>query len=140
MMPQATVNGSNGTSNAPKRILINAFDMSTVGHLSPGQWKNPKDKSGTKRKLDYWINLARLLERGGINALFLADTYGGYDTYEGSLDNCIRRAAQWPMTDPTIVSDVKSENLLEVLIKTANICHGSSDEASKLRNHSLHIV
>ncbi|RXG42490.1 hypothetical protein VDGE_07862 [Verticillium dahliae] len=43
-----------------------------------------------------------LLERGGINALFLADTYGGYDTYEGSLDNCIRRAAQWPMTDPTI--------------------------------------
>lgn len=44
------------------------------------------------------------MERGGINALFLADTYGGYDTYEGSLDNCIRRAAQWPMTDPTIVS------------------------------------
>jgi alkanesulfonate monooxygenase SsuD/methylene tetrahydromethanopterin reductase-like flavin-dependent oxidoreductase (luciferase family) len=36
--------------------------------------------------------------------LFLADTYGGYDTYEGSLDNCIRRAAQWPVTDPTIVS------------------------------------
>jgi hypothetical protein len=22
-----------------KRILLNAFDMSTVGHLSPGQWK-----------------------------------------------------------------------------------------------------
>lgn len=53
--------------------------------------------------MDYWIELAKLLERGGINALFLADTYGGYDTYEGSLDNCIRRAAQWPVTDPTIV-------------------------------------
>jgi FMN-dependent oxidoreductase (nitrilotriacetate monooxygenase family) len=52
--------------------------------------------------LEYWIELAKLLDRGGINALFLADTYGGYDTYEGSLDNCIRRAAQWPMTDPTI--------------------------------------
>ncbi|KAK8033919.1 bacterial luciferase-like protein [Apiospora marii] len=85
-----------------KKILINAFDMSTVGHLSPGQWKNPTDKSATKRDLKYWIELAQLLERGGINALFLADTYGGYDTYEGSLDNCIRRAAQWPMTDPTI--------------------------------------
>jgi alkanesulfonate monooxygenase SsuD/methylene tetrahydromethanopterin reductase-like flavin-dependent oxidoreductase (luciferase family) len=81
--------------------------MSTVGHLSPGQWKNPKDKSATKRKLDYWIDLAKLLERGGINALFLADTYGGYDTYEGSLDNCIRRAAQWPMTDPTIVCRIQ---------------------------------
>jgi alkanesulfonate monooxygenase SsuD/methylene tetrahydromethanopterin reductase-like flavin-dependent oxidoreductase (luciferase family) len=104
-----------------KEILINAFDMSTIGHLSPGQWKvgaathsaltattnklqNPSDKSTTKRKLDYWIDLAKLLEKGDINALFLADTYGGYDTYEQSLDECIRRAAQWPVTDPTIVS------------------------------------
>ncbi|KAI4742854.1 bacterial luciferase-like protein [Aureobasidium sp. EXF-12298] len=85
-----------------KEILINAFDMSTIGHLSPGQWKNPSDKSTTKRKLDYWIDLAKLLEKGDINALFLADTYGGYDTYEQSLDECIRRAAQWPVTDPTI--------------------------------------
>ncbi|KAF2826639.1 Nitrilotriacetate monooxygenase component A/pristinamycin IIA synthase subunit A [Ophiobolus disseminans] len=101
-MPEVTTNATNGTAGPKKKILINAFDMSTVGHLSPGQWKNPKDKSATKRKLKYWIDLAKLLDRGGINALFLADTYGGYDTYEGSLDNCIRRAAQWPMTDPTI--------------------------------------
>ncbi|KAH8700474.1 xenobiotic compound monooxygenase, DszA family [Talaromyces proteolyticus] len=87
---------------AKKHILLNAFDMSTVGHLSPGQWKDPNDRSATKRGLDYWVNLAKTLERGDINALFLADTYGGYDTYEDSLDNCIRRAAQWPMTDPTI--------------------------------------
>ncbi|KAF2718734.1 coenzyme dependent N5,N10-methylene tetrahydromethanopterin reductase [Polychaeton citri CBS 116435] len=85
-----------------RQVLLNAFDMSTIGHLSPGQWKDPQDRSTTKRRLDYWINLAKLLERGDINALFLADTYGGYDTYESSLDNCIRRAAQWPMTDPTI--------------------------------------
>ncbi|RSM00747.1 hypothetical protein CDV31_011672 [Fusarium ambrosium] len=91
-----------GKDEKKKQILINAFDMSTVGHLSPGQWKNPVDKSATKRDLQYWIDLAKLLDRGGVNALFLADTYGGYDTYEGSLDNCIRRAAQWPMTDPTI--------------------------------------
>jgi hypothetical protein len=25
--------------NGKKHILLNAFDMSTVGHLSPGQWK-----------------------------------------------------------------------------------------------------
>ncbi len=66
--------------------------------------QNPVDKSATKRTLGYWIELAKLLDKGGFNALFLADTYGGYDTYEGSLDNCIRRAAQWPVTDPTIVS------------------------------------
>lgn len=109
------------TNALKKHILLNAFDMSTVGHLSPGQWKvrtdtlellvfvlmrmqDPKDRSATKRKLKYWTDLAQLLDRGGFNALFLADTYGGYDTYESSLDNCIRRAAQWPMTDPSIVS------------------------------------
>ncbi|KAJ5896400.1 Nitrilotriacetate monooxygenase component A/pristinamycin IIA synthase subunit A [Penicillium subrubescens] len=97
---QGQIGSANGSGK--KQILINAFDMSTVGHLSPGQWKNPKDKSATKRKLEYWIELAKLLERGGINALFLADTTGGYDTYEGKLDECIRRAAQWPVTDPTI--------------------------------------
>lgn len=30
-------NGPAGTGK--KHILLNAFDMSTVGHLSPGQWK-----------------------------------------------------------------------------------------------------
>ena len=72
-------------------------------HLVNHEVKNPQDRSATKRSLEYWIELAKLLERGNINALFLADTYGGYDTYEGSVDNCIRRAAQWPVTDPIIV-------------------------------------
>lgn len=119
----AGINSEHDLGNGKKQILLNAFDMSTIGHLSPGQWKvrandrtghtdhqrltkqqNPADKSTTKRDLEYWIELAKLLERGGINALFLADTYGGYDTYEGKLDECIRRAAQWPVTDPNIVS------------------------------------
>ncbi|OIW24557.1 xenobiotic compound monooxygenase, DszA family [Coniochaeta ligniaria NRRL 30616] len=94
--------GEHDLGNGKKHILLNAFDMSTIGHLSPGQWKNPVDKSTTKRDLEYWIELAKLLERGGINALFLADTFGGYDTYQGKLDECIRRAAQWPVTDPSI--------------------------------------
>jgi hypothetical protein len=30
----------NASNNEPKKkIIINAFDMSTIGHLSPGQWK-----------------------------------------------------------------------------------------------------
>lgn len=35
-----STNGENGTKlEGKKQILLNAFDMSTVGHLSPGQWK-----------------------------------------------------------------------------------------------------
>lgn len=34
----------NGTSALKKKqILLNAFDMSTIGHLSPGQWKVRND-------------------------------------------------------------------------------------------------
>lgn len=84
--------------------------LNTIRYLT-NHVQNPHDRSATKRKLQYWIDLAKLLDRGSINALFLADTYGGYDTYEGSLDNCIRRAAQWPMTDPTIVRAFSSFDL-----------------------------
>lgn len=35
----ATINTRHDLGNGKKHILLNAFDMSTVGHLSPGQWK-----------------------------------------------------------------------------------------------------
>jgi hypothetical protein len=88
-----------------KRIFLNAFDMFTVGHLSFGQWRNPKDASATKRRdLSYWANLAKLLEEGDINALFLADTFGQYDIYKGSTEPGFRAGAQFPMGDLAIVS------------------------------------
>jgi hypothetical protein len=88
-----------------KRIFINAFEMFTVGHLSFGQWRNPKDRSATKRRdLSYWVELAKLLERGDINALFLADAYGQYDIYKGSSEPGIKTGAQFPMADPAVVS------------------------------------
>lgn len=35
----ATTQNGSAANNGKKQILLNAFDMSTVGHLSPGQWK-----------------------------------------------------------------------------------------------------
>ncbi|EXJ86818.1 hypothetical protein A1O3_03772 [Capronia epimyces CBS 606.96] len=88
-----------------KRILLNAFDMNGLGHVSPGQWQNPNDKSITKNRLNYWINLAKLLEKGKFNALFLADNFGTHDIYKGSHEPAIRSATQWPLYDPfTIIS------------------------------------
>lgn len=103
--------------------------------------QNPVDKSATKRDLQYWIDLAKLLDKGGVNALFLADTYGGYDTYEGSLDNCIRRAAQWPMTDPTIVSflNKKKDGETSTNFLVAHHCHGGCDQEPLLRHHCFYV-
>lgn len=34
-----TQNRSRDLGNGKNHILLNAFDMSTIGHMSPGQWK-----------------------------------------------------------------------------------------------------
>jgi hypothetical protein len=87
-----------------RRIFLNGFDMFTVGHQSFGQWRRDGDRSADKRRdLSYWTDLAKLLERGDFNALFLADTYGVYDTYKGSAEPAVRAGAQFPMGDPVIV-------------------------------------
>ncbi|KAH0842604.1 hypothetical protein AYO21_08010 [Fonsecaea monophora] len=86
-----------------KRILLNAFDMNGIGHISPGQWRNPVDKSKYKNRLDYWINLAKLLDRGKFNALFLADNFGSHDVFGGSHAPAIRAGTQWPMYDPFVI-------------------------------------
>jgi hypothetical protein len=87
-----------------KRIHLNGFDMFTVSHLSFGQWRNPKDRAKTKRRdISYWTDLARILEKGEFTALFLADTYGLYDTYKGSSETSLRYGVQVPMGDPSIV-------------------------------------
>ncbi|KAF2788795.1 Nitrilotriacetate monooxygenase component A/pristinamycin IIA synthase subunit A [Melanomma pulvis-pyrius CBS 109.77] len=86
-----------------KRILLNAFDMNGIGHISAGQWRNPVDKSQTKNRLDYWIHLAKLLDRNGFNALFLADNFGSHDVYTGSHAPAIRAGSQWPLYDPFVI-------------------------------------
>ncbi|RSL75702.1 hypothetical protein CEP51_010620 [Fusarium floridanum] len=85
-----------------RTILLNAFDFFGPGMLSPGQWKNPADKGLQKFDISFWVEYAKLLEKGGFFALFLADTLGGYDTYGGSIDETIRRATQYPALDPSI--------------------------------------
>jgi long-chain alkane monooxygenase len=84
------------------RILLNAFDMACVGHQSAGLWRHPDDQGHRYRDLDYWMELAQLLERGGFDALFLADVLGVYDVYGGSRDAAVRQAAQIPVNDPVL--------------------------------------
>lgn len=85
---------------SPEHLVLNAFTMNTVGHLSPGSWRHPRDQSRRYLDLDYWIELARTLERGLIDAVFIADVLGVYDVYQGSRDPALRTGAQVPVNDP----------------------------------------
>ncbi|KOR02215.1 LLM class flavin-dependent oxidoreductase [Pluralibacter gergoviae] len=83
-----------------REIRLNAFDMNCVGHQSPGLWAHPRDRSWQYKDLEYWVDLAKLLERGKFDGLFIADVLGIYDVYNGSGDAALRQAAQVPVNDP----------------------------------------
>lgn len=86
-----------------KQIRLNAFDMNCVGHIQHGLWRHPRDRSADYTNIDYWMDLARTLERGLFDGIFLADILGVYDVYRDGPDTAIRESAQIPVNDPLLL-------------------------------------
>ncbi|GLY71135.1 LLM class flavin-dependent oxidoreductase [Amycolatopsis taiwanensis] len=84
------------------RIYLNAFDMACVGHQSAGLWRHPEDQGHRYTDVRHWVELAKLLDESGFDALFLADVLGVYDVYNRSRDAAVADAAQVPVNDPTL--------------------------------------
>jgi FMN-dependent oxidoreductase (nitrilotriacetate monooxygenase family) len=83
-----------------REIRLNAFDMNCVGHQSPGLWTHPRDQSHNYKDLDYWVHLAKTLERGKFDGLFIADVLGVYDVLNGNTNAALKHSAQVPVNDP----------------------------------------
>lgn len=83
-----------------KPIRFNAFEMNCVGHQSPGLWRHPRDRSWSYNDLEYWTDLAKLLESGIFDSVFIADVIGYYDVYKGNLDHALLQGVQVPVNDP----------------------------------------
>ncbi|HKS12989.1 MAG TPA: LLM class flavin-dependent oxidoreductase [Pseudomonas sp.] len=88
---------------AKKKILLNAFNMNCIGHINHGLWTHPRDNSTQYKTLDYWTDLARLLERGLFDGLFIADIVGTYDVYRQSVEVPLKEAIQLPVNDPLLL-------------------------------------
>ncbi len=86
-----------------RQIRLNAFDMNCVGHIQHGLWTHPRDRSSQYTDLAYWTSLARTLERGLFDGLFLADVVGIYDVFGGGPDAALRHAVQVPVNDPLLL-------------------------------------
>lgn len=85
-----------------KQIILNAFVMNTPGHLAPGLWKHPRNKTDQYKKLSFWTDIAQLLDKAGFHAMFIADTLGPYDVYKGPANvvPALASGAQFPVNDP----------------------------------------
>lgn len=93
------------TKNPPKKILLNAFDMNSVGHINHGLWTHPRDQSHRFNELSYWTDFAQTLEKGLFDGLFIADITGVYDVYKNGIDLTLKESIQLPSHDPsTLVS------------------------------------
>lgn len=93
----------NALAPTKKKILLNAFNMNCVGHINHGLWTHPRDTSTQYQSLEYWTELAQLLERGLFDGLFIADIVGVYDVYQGSVDVTLKESIQLPVNDPLLL-------------------------------------
>jgi len=98
---QDTQNGVH-RPNHRKELILNAFVMNSPGHLSPGLWHHPRNKTAEYTSLKFWTDLARLLDDANFHAMFIADVLGGYDVYKGpaNMGPALPSGAQFPINDP----------------------------------------
>ncbi|MDS7931399.1 LLM class flavin-dependent oxidoreductase [Acinetobacter sp. V102_4] len=83
-----------------KKISFNAFEMNCIAHQSPGLWRHPQDRSVEYKDLEYWTDLAQILERGFFDGIFIADVLGIYDVYHQNAEHALTGAVQVPVNDP----------------------------------------
>jgi FMN-dependent oxidoreductase (nitrilotriacetate monooxygenase family) len=84
-------------------LVINAFTMNTASHIVHGLWRHPDTRQRDFDDLRVWVELARLLDRGGFDAIFLADVVGLYGDYRGGWDTYVREGLQIPSNDPSVL-------------------------------------
>jgi FMN-dependent oxidoreductase (nitrilotriacetate monooxygenase family) len=76
--------------------------MSTVSHGNFGMWRHPDDRTSSYTDLQYWVDLAKVLDDGGFDALFIADAVGQLDVHGGDATAALTRGVQTPVTDPLL--------------------------------------
>lgn len=87
----------------PKQLHVNLFEMNCVSHIVHGLWVHPENNRHRFNDLDYWTELAQLLEYGTFDGVFLADVIGTYDQFRGGPETALREAMQIPSNDPLLV-------------------------------------
>ncbi|GGF11498.1 NtaA/DmoA family FMN-dependent monooxygenase [Subtercola lobariae] len=86
-----------------KQIFLGAFEEFTPNFISNG-WSHPKGDTEGFATLPYWQNMARELEAGGFDFLFLAEALGYPMRPDGSVPEVvIKEAVQIPVHDPLML-------------------------------------
>lgn len=91
-------------------LKFNAFVMNTGSHIQHGQWRHPEAKQIHFNDVNFWIDLAKTLERGKFDAMFFADVVGLYGPINGNYETNAREGLQIPSNDPTVLLSALAVN------------------------------
>jgi FMN-dependent oxidoreductase (nitrilotriacetate monooxygenase family) len=90
-----------GTTN--KNLFLGAFEINGVNLTSQGLWAHPENTTTDYKRLGHWTSLARMLDEGGFDFLFLADSYGYPVIGDEVPDVAFRQAVEIPKNDPMLL-------------------------------------
>jgi FMN-dependent oxidoreductase (nitrilotriacetate monooxygenase family) len=91
-------------SSRKKKAHLLAFLQHGVNSHATGMWRHPRDKVNWDwSRPPYWQHLARTMERGLFDAIFIADELAPYNNYQGSSDACVKYAVQCPTHEPSTI-------------------------------------
>lgn len=87
-----------------KRVHLLGFVQHGVNSHATGMWRHPKDKVGWDyARPAYWQHMARTMERGLFDAMFIADELAPYTTHGNSSDAVVEHAVQCPTHEPSTI-------------------------------------
>ena len=86
-----------------KTVFLGAFEEFTPNFIS-NAWSHPRSDTAGFATLPYWQDMARELEAGGFDFLFLAEALGYPMRADGSVPEVVvREAVQVPVHDPVVL-------------------------------------
>ncbi len=90
-----------------KKAHLLGFIQHGVNSHATGMWRHPQDKVGWHyARPAYWQHLARTMERGLFDAMFIADELAPYNTHGGSSDPIVKYAVQCPTHEPSTIAPI----------------------------------
>jgi FMN-dependent oxidoreductase (nitrilotriacetate monooxygenase family) len=87
-----------------KQLHLLGFIQHGVNSHATGMWRHPLDKVGWDyARPEYWQHMARTMERGLFDGVFIADELAPYTTYQNSSDAIVKYGVQCPTHEPSTI-------------------------------------
>lgn len=82
----------------PRPLLFSAFVMNTTSHILHGVWRRPDARQIEFNSLELWVNLAKELEAGLFDVIFLRTSLDCITISMVPTENTSMRAYRFPAT------------------------------------------